>query len=73
MVPDIAKKLKAPVKRESHFRYQYTYSSEAGAESGEKPKKSVVIRKNWERKGPTDLIELLSREKESLWLREQRM
>lgn len=40
---------------------------------GEEPKKSIVIKKKDEWNNPNDLIELLTREKQALWQREQNM
>ena len=47
--------------------------NENGQEKGEVPVKSLVIKKKSERQGPTDLISLLTREKQALWEREQNM
>lgn len=72
-VPDIVKGLTQNTSNKERVRYQYTYATENGEVVGEEPKKSVVIKKKSERKGPNDLIELLTREKDQMWNREQRM
>jgi hypothetical protein len=73
MVPDIARQLKPQKAVHERVRYEETYKNENGEEDGEVPMKSLIIRKKSERQGPTDLIALLTREKQALWEREQNM
>ena len=62
-IPEIAKKLKPMNKNEERVRYQYTYKTDGGELIGEEPKKSLVINKRGQYKTPSDLIELLTKEK----------
>lgn len=55
------------------MRYQYNYKTDNGEALGEEPKKSIIIKKKDEWQNPHDLIELLTREKQALWHREQNM
>ena len=72
-MPDIVRKLKPKQSQREKIRYQYTYKTENGELMGEEPKKSIVIKKKDEWNNPNDLIELLTREKQALWQREQNM
>lgn len=62
--------MKNQVSGRERIRYQYTYKTENGEVTGEQPKKSIVIKAKMERHTPNDLIELLTREKKSMWDKE---
>ena len=74
MLPPMFKHFKKQVgsKKQARVQYEYRYSNDPDNQQ-EKPRKTVVVKKCFTRKGPQNMIDVLIYQKLNMYEREERM